>query len=91
MFKSAAQEAAWWDKHPEVALGILEAAKRDGTLTGGEVLRKLERRRTLLTTIRLFTDDVSRAKAIGHRKGLGYQTYIKMLIREGLEREEPAQ
>ena len=80
----------WWDSHPEIALRIVAAARRDGTLTHGQILRQLEGRKTLLTSIRLLAEDVSRAKAIAQRKGMGYQTYIKTLIREGLERAERA-
>jgi predicted DNA binding CopG/RHH family protein len=40
------------------------------------------------TTIRLAPEDISRARTLAERRGLRYQTYIKMLIHEGLEREE---
>jgi len=67
-FKSERAEAQWWDKHPEVLIRIIDAAKRDGTVTYGEVLKKIARRKTMLTTIRLFVDDLKRAKAIAHKK-----------------------
>ena len=40
------------------------------------------------TTIRLAPEDISRARALAARRGLRYQTYLKMLIHEALEREE---
>jgi predicted DNA binding CopG/RHH family protein len=42
------------------------------------------------TTIRLAPDDISRARVLAERRGLRYQTYLKMLIHEALEREEKA-
>ena len=40
------------------------------------------------TTIRLAQEDISRARTLAERRGLRYQTYLKMLIHEALEREE---
>lgn len=40
------------------------------------------------TTIRLAPEDISRARTLAERRGLRYQTYLKMLIHEALEREE---
>ncbi len=33
-------------------------------------------------------DDIERARRLADRKGLGYQTYMKMLLHEALNREE---
>ncbi len=38
-------------------------------------------------TIRLATDDIEAARGLAAKKGIGYQTYIKLLLREALERE----
>ena len=38
--------------------------------------------------LRIPTDDLDRARRLAAAKGLGYQTYIKVLLREGLNREE---
>jgi predicted DNA binding CopG/RHH family protein len=43
---------------------------------------------TPATTIRLAPEDISRARTLAERRGLRYQTYLKMLIHEALEREE---
>jgi hypothetical protein len=40
------------------------------------------------TTIRLAPEEISRARTLAERRGLRYQTYLKMLIHEALEREE---
>ena len=37
---------------------------------------------------RVPADDLDRARRVAERKGLPYQTYMKLLLREGLNREE---
>jgi len=37
--------------------------------------------------IRLPAADLAQAREIAERKGIGYQTFLKMLVREGLVRE----
>ena len=38
--------------------------------------------------LRIPADDLDRARHLAERKGLPYQTYMKLLLREGLDREE---
>jgi len=38
--------------------------------------------------LRIPSDDLERARRQAPGKGIGYQTYIKMLLREGLDRQE---
>ncbi len=38
-------------------------------------------------SVRLATDDIATARALAAEKGIGYQTYIKLLLRESLRRE----
>jgi hypothetical protein len=38
--------------------------------------------------LRIPTDDLDRARRQPAGKGIGYQTYMKMLLREGLDRQE---
>jgi len=86
-FENEADEANWAYEHrEELAAEFLRAAQegrvREGTLK--------QRGITPPTTIRLAPEDISRARALAERKGLRYQTYLKMLIHEALEREEKA-
>jgi predicted DNA binding CopG/RHH family protein len=37
--------------------------------------------------LRLPEGDLAEARKIAARKGIGYQTLLKMLVREGLQRE----
>jgi predicted DNA binding CopG/RHH family protein len=78
-FRSEAEEAAWWDKHPAVATEIMRQAIRAGTARRAAPLKTV--------TMRLPVLDLKTAQDLAHSKGLPYQTYIKMLLHEALERE----
>jgi predicted DNA binding CopG/RHH family protein len=43
---------------------------------------------TPTTTIRLDPEDISRARTLAAKRGLRYQTYLKMLLHEALREEE---
>jgi predicted DNA binding CopG/RHH family protein len=86
-FKNETDEADWLYKNREgLAAAFLKAAQegrvREGTLK--------QHGATPPTTIRLAPEDISRARTLADRRGLRYQTYLKMLIHEALEREEKA-
>jgi len=51
-----------------------------------EALRKPPSRKAML---RIPADDLDRARHQAARKGFGCQTYIKILLREGLDRQGP--
>jgi predicted DNA binding CopG/RHH family protein len=86
-FENETDEANWlYENREGLAAAFLQAAQegrvRQGTLK--------QRGATPPTTIRLAPEDISRAKTLAERRGLRYQTYLKMLIHEALEREEKA-
>lgn len=86
-FENETDEANWaFENRDSLANAFLQAAQegrvRQGTLK--------QRGITPATTIRLAPEDISRARALAERRGLRYQTYLKMLIHEALEREEKA-
>jgi predicted DNA binding CopG/RHH family protein len=84
-FASEAEEARWWADHQDEIAGVFKSAAAEGRLRRGTVARKGA---TPTTTIRLDPDDISRARQQAERKGLRYQTYLKMLLREALLKEE---
>jgi|SRR6185437_12464912 len=87
-FASEAQEAKWWDAHKAEVAQLFERAQAIGAtarMRGDTPVPE-----TMQTTIRLIATDVERARAIAERKGLRYQTYLKMLIHEGINREDQA-
>ena len=90
-FKNEAEEADWWAAHPEV---ITEAFER---AYGKKALERFfaegpapKRPPTKTVTIRLPVEDVARARRLAAQKGLGYQTLVKTLLHEALQREERA-
>lgn len=84
-FASEADEARWWADHQDDIAKAFEKAAAERRLGRGTVARKGA---TPTTTIRLDPDDISRARQQAERKGLRYQTYLKMLLREALLAEE---
>jgi len=82
-FKSEREEAQWWDTHPEVATALFLKAKKEGRL---ERLPRI-RGATKSVTIRLPVADLETAQEIADQRGLPYQTFIKGLLHQALERE----
>lgn len=82
-FASEAEEAAFWEENQDELLGEFEKAAEAGMLGRGTVAR---RGSTPTTTIRLDLADIAKARAQAEQKGLRYQTYLKMLIHEALNR-----
>jgi len=84
-FISEAAEARWHDRHKSA----LESAMRR-RIQGGTALTQrqaMARRKLRPVTIRLATEDIDIARDLAAQKGIGYQTYIKLLLRESLQRE----
>jgi uncharacterized protein (DUF4415 family) len=82
-FSCEAQEAAWWDNHrAEVEAGIRRRMKDKPRLTLGNLIRGTKPSQPV--TLRIAKDDLATARRLAAKKGLGYQTYIKMLLKEAL-------
>jgi len=82
-FKSEKEEAEWWDAHPEVVTELFLKAKREGKIQRLPVVRSV----TKSVTIRMPIADIEMAREIAEKRGLPYQTYIKGLLHQALERE----
>lgn len=85
-FKSEKEEAQWWDKNPDGLTQAFENASKEGRLK--RLITTDKGSKTV--TIRIPVFDIERAQHLAERKGLRYQTYIKMLLHEALERENAA-
>lgn len=82
-FSTEAQEAAWWDRHrSEIEAEIRQRIKHKQPLTLGNLLQGAQPSQPI--TLRIPKEDLETARRLAARKGMGYQTYIKMLLREGL-------
>ena len=90
-FRNEAEEAAWWFNNQGHILRLFESAAAEGRLGHGTAKKQAaEKQAAKSTTIRLDPMDLSRAKEQAEKKGLRYQTYLKMLIHEALGREDAA-
>lgn len=83
-FESEKEEAEWYDTHQDELLTQFEQAAKDGTLARGTLARRAQ---TAATSIRLNTADVELAKTIAEKRGLRYQSYLKMIIHQQLMQE----
>ena len=87
-FKSEDEEATWWasadgrDFLKHQSSGSTLQKKKGSTLVAG-----LNRTTSVPIALRLPAPDVAKAREIAGRKGIGYQTLLKMLVREGLRCE----
>jgi predicted DNA binding CopG/RHH family protein len=90
-FKSEAAEAAWWyDNREEHSKVMAEAIAKGERTTLAEILARQRKKlgATPTVSIRIDPIDIARARKIATRKGLPYQTLLKTLLHDALNREE---
>ena len=87
-FASEEEEAAWWASRQgrEFLKQKSETPRRKAAKRSRHVDR-LNRTASVQIALRLPEPDVEKAREIASRKGIGYQTLLKMLVHEGLRRE----
>jgi hypothetical protein len=89
-FENEDEEANWWAsrqgrefvKQKSAGLRKKGSAPKGSGLVGG-----LSRTASVQIALRLPEPDVMKAREIATRKGIGYQTLLKILVHEGLRRE----
>jgi predicted DNA binding CopG/RHH family protein len=86
-FADEDEEARWWFDNRDLLTEQFIKAAADGRLTRGTIARRAG---IPTTTIRLDPADIARARVQAERRGLRYQTYLKMLIHEALQKEAEA-
>jgi predicted DNA binding CopG/RHH family protein len=95
--KTEAEEARWFEDNQDRLLKLFEQAEKEGSLrVGGKsvgitLLKKtktVQKPPSQKVMLRIPTGDLDRARRQAADKGIGYQTYIKMLLRAGLDRGE---
>jgi len=93
-FATEAEEAKWWYENREMLSADFQKAAKEGRLRRGGVQRLLAERGIALpqpipsTTIRLDPEDIAKARVQASKRGLRYQTYLKMIIHEALLKAE---
>jgi predicted DNA binding CopG/RHH family protein len=89
VFAKESSEAEWWYENRERIEDNLADAIASGTAQRGTAQRSVkDARLSKNITIRLSLEDLGRARRLSATRGLAYQTYIKMLLHEALDREE---
>ena len=89
-FKSESEEADWWASkagRAYVKQKFREAQSKRTTTGGSRLVAMLNKKSSVQIAIRLPEADLAQARKIAGRKGIGYQTLLKMLVHEGLARE----
>ncbi len=89
-FKSESDEADWWASRAgrDYVKQKSAAAQSKGIKARrSSLVTKLNKKSSVQIAIRLPEADLAQARRIAERKGIGYQTLLKMLVREGLVRE----
>lgn len=89
-FKNEADEADWWasrEGREFLKQHASEPAKKGVAPKGSRLVGQLNRTASVQIALRLPEPDVAKARELATRKGIGYQTLLKMLVHEGLRRE----
>lgn len=91
-FANEAEEAKWWFENDDKIAIEFEKAAKEGRLGRGGIRRLFaekgipfkEPNPLPTTTIRLDPEDIAKARVQAAKRGLRYQTYLKMIIHETL-------
>ena len=90
VFRSENEEADWWasrEGREFVRQKSALPAKAEKKGKGSALVTKLQKAASVQIALRLPANDLTKARDIAMRKGIGYQTLLKMLVHEGLQRE----
>jgi predicted DNA binding CopG/RHH family protein len=86
-FANEDAEAEWWGSAEGRAFARQESAARSADKrSGSKLVAKIARANSVQIALRLPSPDVEKAREIAGRKGIGYQTLLKMIVHEGLQR-----
>lgn len=87
-FKSDDEEAKWWaSAKGREFLKLQSTARAPKKRQGSPLVTDLNRASSIQIALRLPAPDLAKAREIAGRKGIGYQTLLKILVHEGLRRE----
>ena len=89
-FLNEGEEADWWASRQGREYVKQKSAgplKKGSVRKGARLVCLLNRTTSVQIALRLLHSDVTKAREIAIRKGIGYQTLLTMLMHEGLRRE----
>jgi hypothetical protein len=82
------EEATWWASRQGRDFLKRKSTEVQGKVTkGSRLVGQLNRTPSFQIALRLPAADIEKARELARRKGIGYQTLLKMLVHEGLRRE----
>lgn len=86
-FLNEHEEANWWASAEGRKFLKAQSARRKQEAPGGsKLVAKLAKATSVQIALRLPSPDLTKAREIAERKGIGYQTLLKMIVHEGLQR-----
>ncbi len=94
--RTEAEEARWFEENQDRLLKMFQTAAKEGRLRRGagsmgitidKSADELAKPPSQKVMLRIPTGDLERARALAAKKGIGYQTYMKSLLHEALDRE----
>lgn len=85
-FANEGEEANWWASQEGRQFVKAESARQGEKASGAKLVAKLVKTSSVQIALRLPLSDLAKAREIAERKGIGYQTLLKMIVHEGLER-----
>ena len=88
-FANEQDEAKWWASAE--GRTFLKQQSESGSAArpvASKLVEKTARANSVQIALRLPSPDFAKAREIAGRKGIGYQTLLKMLVHEGLQRAE---
>ena len=87
-FDNEDEEATWWaSRQGREFLKQKSAEPQKKVAKGSRLVLQLNRAASVQIALRLAGPDVEKDRELATRKGIGYQTLLKMLVHEGLQRE----
>jgi predicted DNA binding CopG/RHH family protein len=87
-FMNEDEEAKWWaSAYGRAFLKQQSAARTSKKQKGSSLVSNLSRAASVQIALRLPAPDLAEARKIAGRKGIGYQTLLKIIVHEGLQRE----
>lgn len=89
-FRNESEEADWWasaEGRAYIQKKAKEAQAMGTQFAGSTLVARLSKKSSTQIAIRLPGADIEEARKIAGRKGIGYQTLLKMIVHEGLQRE----
>jgi len=90
VFERESDEADWWasgEGRAFVNQKSAESMSKGKKSQGSPLVEGLNKSGSVQIALRLPEADLAAARRIATRKGIGYQTLLKMLLHEGLQRE----